>query len=388
MLSRLEPPLPFLFLTITIVLITLLVWAALHVGICQSSVVSHGESLDARSIAVNPQTVAVRPFVRPPVKLPDGWMSNRIKAAAWKLQETGVEVCFGINPRRLVPESDVHGGGRYSGILEIYSTFQAHNGTTLPFHGTAFVIDKYHVLTVAHNIWHADFGRARAVTLYMDHRVDPNGQHSRQGSVVAAGYQYVYCNVELNDFAIVKVSEPFDTAVVVPLRVDIIPTNTTIDVTVLGYPFDMPKNRRGERQSHLCQSSSQVKYDGTDLVEHIGDTGKAVSLMGLNVGNSGGPVITDANIAIAVHRGWGYRKTIGNAIGKVVGKIERVRIYDPEAVRNKAVPINHHGNDIPQFVAVLADMEGAKGGPNSQQVRRVDAHQAAVDDNPVQIWEW
>ncbi|KAI0894063.1 hypothetical protein F4806DRAFT_503813, partial [Annulohypoxylon nitens] len=145
----------------------------------------------------------------------------------------------------------------------------------------------------------------------------------RPVDTAAVHYQWFKASSTIHDFAVLHVPLPLPRGI---NRMAYCKTPSfTGSIRVYGFSQDMPKDENGKTMVHLCFSHSSVQYTiGETRLYHHGDTGPGIS---------GGPVVNTSGAMIAVHRGGG-----------------------PET--NKAVVINHHSNDVDNFVNILASMAG------------------------------
>ncbi|KAI1393203.1 trypsin-like cysteine/serine peptidase domain-containing protein [Hypoxylon trugodes] len=243
-------------------------------------------------------------------------------------QFDSVETVLGKHPRDVSLSVDIENGGILSGVVMVESRYVDSNGNLWIGHGSATVIDEHHVVTTAHNVWDDNLGLARSIKISRDHRVDPDDRYVDYGAV---HYQWAHDLSKRNDFAVLRVSEPFHDGIR-PLGYMKTPFDVgAMDFTVYGFPCDMPKDEDGEQLYQLCFSHSSFRDEpwNRNLIYHDGDT---------YYGNSGGPVVGPDGKMLAVHRGY--------------------RNLSPTGKINVAVAINHHGNDIEKFIQALRARAG------------------------------
>jgi len=217
----------------------------------------------------------------------------------------------------VVPIGEIGHGGHTSGVVKIDTKF--HGGRS--YSGTGFLINNGRAIaTSGHLLFNVEEGHAKSAVI----RAGPNGSSSnvecRVGIYAVIGHGWYASQSKPNDLGLIYLREPFHSVTSMHVR----QTPASDNGTVYGYPGDMPHYAEGQE---LCKSASVITYNSdvtAGMVEHEADTEK---------GNSGGPVVDDHGLVIAIHRGWGY-KSNGEKI-------------------NHAVAIDHEGNDIAAFVAVL-----------------------------------
>ncbi|KAI1417258.1 trypsin-like cysteine/serine peptidase domain-containing protein [Hypoxylon sp. FL1857] len=240
------------------------------------------------------------------------------------LQSELAEASLNINHRTVVQDNYVQNGERYSGIVKVTAQFLVGRRRKFVSLGSGVIIDERHVMTVGHVVWSMDLGLPVSIRIDKDSRADPNGLDCRYVEAGAVHFQWADMSSTQNDFAVLRVSTPFHNTK--PMEVQTTPTTeNALSVDVLGFSTDMPIAVDGEWLGYLCSSQSQVRYvpSAGPLLDHYGDTEK---------GASGGPVVWAGRV-IALHRGWGFTDS---------------------AKCNKAVAINHHGNDLKKFINAIA----------------------------------
>ncbi|KAI3318494.1 trypsin-like serine protease [Xylariaceae sp. AK1471] len=260
-------------------------------------------------------------------------------------EEHGDEIVLGRNPRKVSSDADVQDDGPHSGIVRVMATFLDRNGVRWLGRGSGTLIDARHVMTVGHNVWDRKLGPAVSITIRRDRRADPHGMDDRPVEMAGVQYNWATEFSKQNDFAILHVSDPFPCKMQ-PMRYQRTPTEVDpADIKIYGYPRDMPKDENGVWLAQLSFSQSRVRYvpGGDNLLSHDGDTTK---------GTSGGPIVDSGNTAIAIHRGY----------GRVATSVDVIDI-------NKAVVINHHGNDVEKFIEALAFYSRNPPGGDFRTVR-------------------
>ncbi|XDG07479.1 hypothetical protein ABKA04_007094 [Annulohypoxylon sp. FPYF3050] len=235
------------------------------------------------------------------------------QAVAFRLSSNHEESVLGKNRRRETHTPDIQDRGHYS---EVIAKIRVSNNRYGFLHGTGTVIGDHHIITVGHNVWHPDFGLAESITISRDARASSEVDYRRVDAGVVH-YHWATAFSQKNDFAVLHVSEPFPDEI---NRMAYRKTPSFEDVIkVYGFSRDMPKDKNGKSLFHLCHSFSYVQYSvGEPLLYHDGDTEK---------GSSGGPMVDPSGVMIAVHRSGGE-------------------------TRNKAIAINHHGNDVDKFIEI------------------------------------
>ncbi|KAI0387711.1 trypsin-like cysteine/serine peptidase domain-containing protein [Hypomontagnella monticulosa] len=257
-------------------------------------------------------------------------------ALAFKLPQKFIEdeALLDENPIELNPATDVQNGGTYSGVVQVRSVFGKRMGHSNIRRGSAVVIDREHIMTVAHNIWHERDGIAKSIQILRDCRADPYEVDSRLVDAGVVNYQWPISFSDEHDFAILHVSEPLHRGIQ-SMEYKQTPVAGGIhDVKIYGFPFNMFDNHNGEYLGRLCHSQGQVEYHCIDgLLDHNGDTEK---------GSSGGPVVESSGSVVAIHKG-------------------TMRDSRRRPIINIAVLINRHGNDVEKFMQALAVINGTSG---------------------------
>ncbi|KAJ8126359.1 hypothetical protein O1611_g7279 [Lasiodiplodia mahajangana] len=231
------------------------------------------------------------------------------------------EALLGENVRSVSLEADVRDGGPCSGMVMVRATF-GHLGFEYS-RGTGIVIDDRHIMTVAHNVWDRRYGPAKAITIYRDARADPDGTDYYH--VEVAGVHCGWFNSKANDFALLRIVDRFSDKIT-PMRYQ----QTRVDgcpitATIYGFAPDLVESG-SELHPQLVQSQGNAVYSVEEkVVCHNGDTVK---------GSSGGPVVNEDGVVIAIHRGWGKYPSVAGII-------------------NQAVAINRHDNDVRGFILAL-----------------------------------
>ncbi|KAI1077468.1 hypothetical protein F5B20DRAFT_592783 [Whalleya microplaca] len=182
------------------------------------------------------------------------------EAFAFRLPPNGDEALIGRHRRKLCSDIDVQDGGPCSGVVVVEVGFVDSKGRRRSFWGSGTVIDDQHIMTVGHNIWHRKHGRAVSASVYRDSRADRYGSDDRHVDIVAVHSQWIHARSVQNDFAILRISEPFHDNVR-PLRYHKTPTDIdSISVKVYGFKDDKPKDGHGTGPLRLAYSDSEVIY--------------------------------------------------------------------------------------------------------------------------------
>ncbi|KAF2972794.1 hypothetical protein GQX73_g804 [Xylaria multiplex] len=247
----------------------------------------------------------------------EGPDSHRMRIVAWSLAEanslTRHEGVITKLPRKVVKREFTTRGCKYSGIFKIVSEFEGPDKSRYRAQGTAFAVNKSHVLTAAHNMWHPKLGPAKNATLFPDARAGMWAQYARKCIAAATSPNWVQVRQVEHDFCMVAVAEPFGPEVhILPCHPSPGPSHVK-DGIILGFPLDLPCDAPGR---HLIQCKGELSYhvdrDGI-AIEHDINTKK---------GNSGGPVITSGQV-VGIHTSFIH--------------CER---------KNRAIVINRNGNNV------------------------------------------
>ncbi|KAI0894082.1 trypsin-like cysteine/serine peptidase domain-containing protein [Annulohypoxylon nitens] len=261
------------------------------------------------------------------------------------------EAALGRNPRAESPVVNVEDGGSCSGFVMVLAVFVNHMGFELTKYGTGTVIDDRRVLTAGHVFWSRKFGLAQSITIRRDARV---GFDDRCVDAGVTHFQWVKKFSAKNDLAVLHVSKVFPRGV---RRMKYEKTPISGDQTrvkIYGFPNDMSRDEDGHMCFPLCFSHSDVQYRcGRPLLYHDGDTEE---------GNSGGPLVNSSDAVIAIHIGSGFKTLVVHENGRKVTKSIRT---------NKAVAINHHGNDVEKFTRYMAAMFDDLSVQNPRIIRSV-----------------
>ncbi|KAI1124904.1 trypsin-like cysteine/serine peptidase domain-containing protein [Nemania abortiva] len=233
------------------------------------------------------------------------------------------EALLGENLRSVSPEAKVQDGGLYSGIVMIKASF-GDSGAEYTL-STGIVIDEKHVATVAHGIWDKRYGPSKSITIYRDGRVDPYGTDHYHVEAASIHSCWAKSHSKANDFALLRIVDRFSDKIK-PMKyrqtaVDGVPIATTI----YGFASDLP-GLGNTLLPQLAQSQGSAAYNSDErLVHHNGDTVK---------GASGGPIVDEGGVVIAIHRGWGRSSLVNHII-------------------NQAVTIDRYNNNVQSFVLAL-----------------------------------
>ncbi|KAI0400634.1 hypothetical protein F4802DRAFT_584010 [Xylaria palmicola] len=216
--------------------------------------------------------------IKPDIKLATKVVSWSPKQFSFRLRREGI---VSEEKRDVVPSTEVSVGQPMSGILKIVSLFHDHDGRWWRIEGTAVAISDFDFLTSAHNIWHPKLGPAKMIGLLMDERGDQGDQHAIACLAGAAVHHaWVNSTSSANDFGIVTVKEPIHSGISrfscanKPLAED--PT----DVSVVGYPGDMPKAAKGKQ---LCSGPGKAEYNKSEeggMIVHTANTATGVKFWG------------------------------------------------------------------------------------------------------------
>ncbi|KAI1171782.1 trypsin-like cysteine/serine peptidase domain-containing protein [Nemania sp. FL0916] len=234
------------------------------------------------------------------------------------------EALLGRNPRRITQKPTFKTTGS---VAVCVSTRGSAGITNVSGRGTGIVIDDHHVMTVAHNVWNRKYGAAISITIKRDRRADPGSADDRCVDTACVHYGWTTAYSKQNDFAILRVSEPFSDKLD-RMRYEKASIEAgRVKATIHGFSFDFPL-----RSGVLSHSQAEAWYVvGRDsMVFHDGDTME---------GASGGPVVNEAGAVIALHRGCSKSTSVENN--------EIIEI-------NKAVAIGYHDNDVEKFINALA----------------------------------
>ncbi|KAK5629119.1 hypothetical protein RRF57_004834 [Xylaria bambusicola] len=237
-----------------------------------------------------------------------------------------------------------------SGIYKIHVTFripgtdETHNKW-----GTAFVINKFHVLTSAHLMWSPEYGFATMATLHPDIREDPNGNQRMACVTAAFSVKYIDEPWAVNNLCVIAVAKHFDVGMPI-LQYHRKPKSLDTAIgKIIGYPSDMPLLHEGQK---AVSSEGRLKYRkryGANIVEHKINTRK---------GSSGSPVMVDGRV-IAVHSGFDRGRKVNLAtpiehsrpISKVVFYMRNQRLL-PKGVKDKGEVkgLTYPGQEMRLFV--------------------------------------
>ncbi|KAI0894064.1 trypsin-like cysteine/serine peptidase domain-containing protein [Annulohypoxylon nitens] len=238
------------------------------------------------------------------------------------LSQENEEALLGVNHRRVIPAVDVINDGRFSGIVRVVATFVDSLGQECLSNGSGVIIDHEHVMTVGHTIWHSQYGLAVSIAIHQDSRAGSDIYRVDSGAV-----HFLWTDEfsTKNDFAILHVPTRFQHGIKPMRYAGVSTTFTATSANIYGFSNDMPKDDRGLWIPHLSYSYALVRWvpGNYGLLDHNGDTNK---------GASGGPVVDDLGVVIALHRG---------------------NYHTGDKESNAAVAINHLGNNVEKFKEAL-----------------------------------
>ncbi|KAI1085913.1 trypsin-like cysteine/serine peptidase domain-containing protein [Rostrohypoxylon terebratum] len=254
------------------------------------------------------------------------------------LRTENEEALLDVNRRKVSSAIDVVNGGRFSGIVRIVATFVDSLGQECLSNGSGVIIDHEHVMTVGHTIWHLNYGLAVAIAIHRDIRTGSDIYRVDAGAV---HFLWAGTFSTKNDFAILHVLTRFHHGIKPMKYAGASTTFATTNASIYGFSKDMPKDENGNWISHLSYSYALVQWvpGNVGLLDHDGDTNK---------GASGGPVVDDLGVVIALHRG-NYQ--LGGKEG------------------NTAVAVNHLGNNVEKFKEALTVVMGVISEEESQVIQ-------------------
>ncbi|KAI1091480.1 trypsin-like cysteine/serine peptidase domain-containing protein [Rostrohypoxylon terebratum] len=228
------------------------------------------------------------------------WGQVSTEVALWNL-EVGTahttERYLGVYLQEEEPQGNIMLGGKHRCICKITITDQ--DGKTSS--GTGFLVNDTTVVTVAHNVFHANIFAA-GIKVYIGFRgLKHASLELRWGKSVAINWEYYYNGDVAHDFAVIHLNEPFER---VGEYIKYGSDSGCPEIAVVGYPCDIPQYGKG-RYMYTSQGTRLGTRDG--LLYYELDTA---------VGNSGSPVLElhkDGSFrAIGVHRG--YQRNLNCAV--------------------------------------------------------------------------
>ncbi|KAI0182855.1 hypothetical protein EV127DRAFT_448623 [Xylaria flabelliformis] len=276
-----------------------------------------------------PHLVASHPLDLSPAVKFSGKRFPGMQVGAWvllheqtsRIQHEGV---VSQEERYVVGDELVKPGNVYSGIFKIISTFNGPDNKVWRMEGTAFAVDKFHALTSAHMMWHAQLGPAQTAVLCPDERSRTYGLRSHIKCIaVAVHAKWMSSHRPENDFCMVAMAQDFEPGVRSP-RLELASNLLPFEGEVVGFPLDLPAASEG---SQLIVSRGLAEFYQTEagiMIRHKVNTAG---------GSSGSPLYTTSKKVVAVHCS-----------------------FNSYEMENYAVPINLNGNDVSQFQGILRHM--------------------------------
>ncbi|KAK5630243.1 hypothetical protein RRF57_005960 [Xylaria bambusicola] len=258
------------------------------------------------------------------------------RIAAWSLtsgmlpvQCEGIEGIVTCTPRHVVDRELIRQGKEYSGVFTITSHFKGGK-RSFKKTGTAFAVNKFHVLTSAHLMFDLKLGPAKSAFLLPDERQGRYWDRGMPCVAVACHANHIKIPEQKgrraeNDFCMLAVADAFNSGVRI-FKCHNEPSSFDYkDGLIVGFPKDMPDNSPGK---HLISSKGSMCCSEKDDVLSINH------MINTEEGNSGSPIIIN-NLVVGVHSRFLAAKGC-----------------------NAAAPVNRNGNRIDDFSAALCYMRG------------------------------